>query len=125
MAAHTPDNFEKNLEEDKENDYSKTDSCGSQEKDSSNLVDHSPNLYNVFQISQNPQVIGFLRELMSHQVPQNLQSSQSNHTVTSLVVISPQDENPPNPDRNDSTVSHVDDSSAETECLENLTQEKN
>ena len=125
MAAHTPDNFEKNLEEDKENDYSKTDSCGSKEKDSSNLVDHSPNLYNVFQIFQNPQVIGFLRELMSHQVPQNLQSSQSNHTVTSLVVISPQDENPPNPDRNDSTVSHVDDSSAETECLENLTQEKN
>ena len=125
MAAHTPDNFEKNLEEDKENDYSKIDSCGSQEKDSSNLVDHSPNLYNVFQIFQNPQVIGFLRELMSHQVPQNLQSSQSNHTVTSLVVISPQDENPPNPDRNDSTVSHVDDSSAETECLENLTQEKN
>ena len=125
MAAHTPDNFEKNLEEDKENDYSKIDSCGSQEKDSSNLVDHSPNLYNVFQIFQNPQVIGFLRELMSHQVPQNLQSSQSNHTVTSLVVISPQDENPPNPDRNESTVSHVDDSSAETECLENLTQEKN
>ena len=125
MAAHTPDNFEKKLEEDKENDYSKTDSCGSQEKDSSNLVDHSPNLYNVFQIFQNPQVIGFLRELMSHQVPQNLQSSQSNHTVTSLVVISPQDENPPNPDRNESTVSHVDDSSAETECLENLTQEKN
>ena len=125
MAAHTPDNFEKNFEEDKENDYSKTDSCGSQEKDSSNLVDHSPNLYNVFQIFQNPQVIGFLRELMSHQVPQNLQSSQSNHTVTSLVVISPQDENPPNPDRNESTVSHVDDSSAETECLENLTQEKN
>ena len=125
MAAHTPDNFEKNLEEDKENDYSKVDSCGSQEKDSSNLVDHSPNLYNVFQIFQNPQVIGFLRELMSHQVPQNLQSSQSNHTVTSLVVISPQDENPPNPDRNESTVSHVDDSSAETECLENLTQEKN
>ena len=125
MAAHTPDNFEKNLEEDKENDYSKIDSCGSQEKDSSNLVDHSSNLYNVFQIFQNPQVIGFLRELMSHQVPQNLQSSQSNHTVTSLVVISPQDENPPNPDRNDSTVSHVDDSSAETECLENLTQEKN
>ena len=125
MAAHTPDNFEKNLEEDKENDYSKIDSCGSQEKDSSNLVDHSPNLYNVFQIFQNPQVIGFLRKLMSHQVPQNLQSSQSNHTVTSLVVISPQDENPPNPDRNESTVSHVDDSSAETECLENLTQEKN
>ena len=125
MAAHTPDNFEKNLEEDKENDYSKIDSCGSQEKDSSNLVDHSPNLYNVFQIFQNPQVIEFLRELMSHQVPQNLQSSQSNHTVTSLVVISPQDENPPNPDRNESTVSHVDDSSAETECLENLTQEKN
>ena len=125
MAAHTPDNFEKNLEEDKENDYSKIDSCGSQEKDSSNLVDHSSNLYNVFQIFQNPQVIGFLRELMSHQVPQNLQSSQSNHTVTSLVVISPQDENPPNPDRNESTVSHVDDSSAETECLENLTQEKN
>ena len=38
-------------------------------------------------------------------------------TVTSHGVILPQDENPPNPDRNDSTVSQADDLSAETEYL--------
>ena len=54
---------------------------------------------------------------MTHQAPQNVQSSRSIHTVTSHGVILPQDENPPNPDRNDSTVSQADDLSAETEYL--------
>ena len=75
------------------------------------------------QVFQNPQVIGFLRALMIHQAPQNVQSFQSNHAVTTQGVISPQNRNIPNPDRNDSTVSEADDSSAETEYLENLTQE--
>ena len=60
---------------------------------------------------------------MTNPGPQNLQSSQSSHTVISHGVISHQDENPPNPDRHDSTVSQADDSSAETEYLVNLTQE--
>ena len=55
--------------------------------------------------------------MMTHQASQNVQSSQSSHTVTPHGVISPQDENPPNPDRIDSTVSQADDSSAETEYL--------
>ena len=122
MAVHTPDDIEKILEDDEENDYSKTDSSGAQEKGSSNLVDPGPNFDNILQVFQNPQVIGFLRGLVTHQVSQSLQSSQSSHTVTSHGVISPQDENPPNPDRNDSTVSQADDSSAETEYLENLTE---
>ena len=44
------------------------------------------------------------------------------HSYTSQGVISPEDKNPPNPDRNDLTFSQADDSSAETEYLENLTQ---
>ena len=32
MAVHTPDDIEKILEDDEENDYSKTDSSGAQEK---------------------------------------------------------------------------------------------
>ena len=47
----------------------------------------------------------------------------SSHTVTFQGIFSPQDENPPNPDRNDSTVSQADESSTETEHLENMTQE--
>ena len=39
--------------------------------------------------------------MMTHQVLKNVQSSQSSHTVTSQGVISPQDENPDNPDQND------------------------
>ena len=123
MAVHTPDNIEKILVVDEENNYSKTDSSGAQEKASSNLVVSGPYFDNILQVFQNPQVIWFLRALMTHQAPQNLQSSQSSHTVTSRGVISPQDENPPNPNRNDSTVSQTDDSSAETVYLENLTQE--
>ena len=88
-------------------------------KQLSNLIDLGPNFDNVFQAFQNPHVIGFTRGLMTHQAPQNVQSSQSSHTVTSQGVISPLDGNPPNPDRNDS----ADDSSAEIEYLENLTQE--
>ena len=60
---------------------------------------------------------------MTDQAPQNVQSYQSSHTVTFDGVISPQDENPPNPDRKDLIVSQADDSSEETEYLENLTQE--
>ena len=122
MAVHTPDNIEKILEKEEENDYPKNLSSGAQEASSSNLVDPSPNFDNVLQVFQNLQVIEFLRGMMIHQVPKNVQSSQPSHTVTSQGVISPQDENPPNPDENDSTVSHGDDSSAETEYLENLTQ---
>ena len=55
-----------------------------QEIGSSNLVDPGRNFHNVLQISQNPQIIGFLRGLMPHQVLQN--------------VISSQNENPTNPD---------------------------
>ena len=103
------------MEDDEENNYSKTDSSGAQEKGSSNLVDSGPNFGNVLQVFQNPQVIGFLRGLMIHQAQQNVQSSQSSHTVTSHEVIAPQDKNPPNPDRNDSSVSQSDDSSTERE----------
>ena len=60
---------------------------------------------------------------MTHPALQNVQSSQSSHTATSQSVISPQDENLLNPDRNDSTVLLADDSSTETEYLENLTEE--
>ena len=123
MAAHTPDDIEIILEDDEEKDYSKTDSFGAQDKGSSNLVDSDPNFDNTLQVFQNPHVIGFLRGLMTHQAPQSLQSSQSSHTVISHGVISPQDENPLNPNRNDLTVSQADDSSAETEYLEILTQE--
>ena len=122
MDVHTTDDTEKILEDDEESDYSKNGSSGAHETSSSNLVDPSPN-FDVLQVFQNPQVIGFLRGLMTHQAPQNIQSPQSSHTITSQAVISPQDENPPNPDQNDSTVSQADDSSAETEYLENLTQE--
>ena len=123
MTVHTPDDIEKILEDNEENNYSKTDSIGAQEKGSSNLVDPGPNFGNVLQVFQNPQVIGFLRGLMAHQAQQNVQSSQSTHTVTSREVIAPQDKNPPNPDRNDSSVSQSDDSSTEMESLENLNQE--
>ena len=123
MVAHTPDDIETILEDGEENDCSKNDSSAAQEKGSSYVVDRSTNCDNVLQVFQNPQVIGFLRGLMTHQPPQNVQSSQFSHTVTSQGLISPQDEKPPNPDRNDSTVSQADDSSAEPECLENLTQE--
>ena len=91
-------------------------------KQLSNLIDLGPN-FDVLQVFQNPHIIGFSRGLMTHQAPQNVQSSQSSHTVTSQGVISPLDGNPPNPDQNDSTVSQADDSSAEIEYLENLTQE--
>ena len=121
IAVHTPDDIEKNLEDDEENDYSKNVSSGVQETGSSNLVDPSPNLDNVLQVFQKPQVIEFLRGLMTHQAPQVVQSVQSNYTVSSQGVISLRDENPSNPDQNDSTVSQADDSSAKTEYLENLT----
>ena len=98
MAVHTPEDIEKILEGDEENDCSKNDSSGAQETASSNFVDPSPNFDNVLQVSQNPQVIGFLRGLMTHQAPQNVQSAHSSHTVTCHGVIPPQDENPPNPD---------------------------
>ena len=60
---------------------------------------------------------------MTHQAPQNVQYSQSSHIFTSHEEISPQDENIPNPDWIDSTVSQADNSSAETEYMETLTQE--
>ena len=122
MVVHTPDDIEEILEDDEESDYSKTDSSGAQEKCSSNLVDPGPNFDKILQVFQNPKVIGFLRGLTTHPAPQNLQSSQSSHTVTSHEVISTQDENPPNLDRNDLAISQADDSSAETEYPENLTQ---
>ena len=122
MDVHTTDHIEKILEDDGENDYSKNGSSGAQETSSSNLVDPSPN-FDILQVFQNSQVIGFLRGLMTHQAPQNVQSPQSSHAVTYQGVISPHDENPPNPDQNDSTVSQADDTSAEMENLENLAQE--
>ena len=48
-------------------DNGENDSSGAQEKNSSNLVVPGPNLDNVFQIFQNPQVIGFLGGMMTHQ----------------------------------------------------------
>ena len=123
MTVLTPNDIEKNLEDDEENDCSKNVSSGSQEKGSSDLVDPSPNFDNVLQVFQNPQVIEFLGGLMTHQALQNVQSFQSSHTVISHGVISPQDENRPNPDRTDTIVSQADDSFTETEYLENLTQE--
>ena len=56
-------------------------------KQLSNLIDLGPNFDNVFQVFQNSHVIGFTRGLMTHQAPQNVQSSQSSHTVTSQGVI--------------------------------------
>ena len=47
MAVHTLDNIEKILEDDKENDYAKTDSSVALEIDSSNLVGHGPNFDNI------------------------------------------------------------------------------
>ena len=81
IAVHTPDNIEKNLEDDEENDCSKNISIGVQETGKSNLFDPSPNLDNVLQVFQKPQVIEFLRGLMTHQAPQVVQSVQSNYTV--------------------------------------------
>ena len=49
--------------------YSKTDSSGAQEKGSSNLLEPGPNFDNILQVFQNPQVIGFLRGLMTHKAP--------------------------------------------------------
>ena len=121
IAVHIPDDIEKTLEDDEENDCSKNVSSGVQETGSSNLVDPSPNLDNVLQVFQKPQAIEFLRGLMTHQAAQVVQSVQSNYTVSSQGVISLRDENPSNPDQNDSTVSQADDSSAKTEYLENLT----
>ena len=86
-------------------------------------MDPDLNFDNILLVFQNPQGFGFLRGLMTDQATQNVQSSQSSHTVTFHGVISPQDENPPNLDRKDLIVSQVDDSSEETEYLENLTQE--
>ena len=123
VTVHTPDDTEKMLEDDEENDFSKNDSSGAQKKGSSNLVDPSPSFDNVLQVFQNPQVIEFLRRLVTHQAPQIVQSSQSSRTVTSQGVISPQDQNPPNPDKNDSTVSQAHDSSAETDYQESLNWE--
>ena len=123
MTVDTPDDIEKILENNGENDFSKTDSIGAQERGSSNLLNSGPNFDHILQVLQNPQVIGFFRGLMTHQTPQNVQSFQSSHTAVFHGVISPQDDNPPNPDRNNSIVSQADESSAETEYLENLTQE--
>ena len=110
------------MQDDEENDSSNV-SSDAQETGCNYFVDPGPN-FDVMQVFQNPQAIGFLRALMTHPAPRNLQSSQSSYTATSQGVISPQDENPPNPDRNDSTVLQAaDDSSTETEYLENLTQE--
>ena len=86
------------MEDNEENDCSKNVSSGTQETGSSNLADPSPNFDNVLQVFQNPQVIEFLRGLMTHQAPQNVQSAHSSHTATCNGVIPPQDENPPNPD---------------------------
>ena len=123
IAVHIPDDIEKTLEDDEENDCSKNVSSGVQETGSSNLVDPSPNLDNVLQVFQKPQAIEFLRGLMTHQAAQVVQSVHSNYTVSSQGVISLRDENPSNPDQNDSTVSQADDLSAKTEYLENLTLE--
>ena len=50
MAVHTPDDIEQISKDDEENDYSKTDSSGAQEKGSSNLVDPDPNFDNILQV---------------------------------------------------------------------------
>ena len=94
----------------KKTDGSNNASSDAQETGSSNLVDSGPNFDNVLRIPLNTQVIGFLRGLMIYHIPQNIQSSQSSHTVTSQGVLLPQDENPPNPVRNDLTVLQADDS---------------
>ena len=61
MAVHTPDDLEKILEDDEENDYSKTDSSGAQEKGSNNFVDPGPNFDNILQVFQDPEVPGFFK----------------------------------------------------------------
>lgn len=80
MTVRTPDDIEKISQDDEENDGSNNVSC--------NPVDPGPNFDNVFQICQNPEAIGSLRGLMTHQVPQNRQSSQPNHTVRFQAVVS-------------------------------------
>ena len=110
------------MQDEEENDSSNV-STDAQETGCNYFVDPGPNFDNALQVFQSPQVIGFLRALMTHPALQNVQSSQSSHTATSQRVISPQDENLPNPDRNDAIVLQADDSSTETEYLENLTQE--
>ena len=121
VAVHTPDDFEQILEDHEENDGSKNASSCAEGTGSSNLVDPSSNFNNVFQIFQNVQIVGFLWGIMTHQAPRNMLSSQSSHTAVSEGATSPQEGNPSNLDWNHLTVSH--DSSAETEYLENLTQE--
>ena len=54
VAANTPDNIEKILEGDEENDCSKNVSSGAQETGSSNLVNPNPNFDNFLQVFQNP-----------------------------------------------------------------------
>ena len=83
MAVHTPDDFEQILEDDEENDGSKNASSGAQETGSSTLVDTSSSFDNVLQIFQNLQIVGFVRGMMTHQVPQNMLSFQSSHTTIS------------------------------------------
>ena len=50
MAAHTPDDIEKMLEDDEEKDDSNNVSSDAQETGSSNMVDPGPNFYNVLQV---------------------------------------------------------------------------
>ena len=50
-------------------------SSDAQETGSNNLEDPGPYFVNVLRISLNTQVIGFLRGLMIHHIPQNMQSS--------------------------------------------------
>ena len=50
MAVHTPGDIEKILDDDEENDYSKTNSSGAQEKGSSKLVDPGPSFDNILQV---------------------------------------------------------------------------
>ena len=60
VAVHTPDDFERILEDDEENGGSKNASSCAEGTGSSNLVDPSSNFNNVFQIFQNLQIVGFL-----------------------------------------------------------------
>ena len=69
MAVHTPDDIEKILEDD--DDGSNNASSDALETGCSNPVDPGLNFDNVLQIFQNPQVLGFLRGLMTHQAAQN------------------------------------------------------
>ena len=119
----TPDDIEKILEEDAENEMGH-DNNDAQEVRSSNLVDPGPDMNNVLQFFQNPLVIGYLRGLMTHQAPLQNNTPQISQPKMPQGDNSSQDGIQINSTMQSDSMQQADDTSAaETEYLEDLTQE--